>query len=977
MKSKLYGLNNNPAIAFLFLFLFVFSTPHREIKKFSFRTVIATSGTEFPEMDEMDAAMRFDVKRTMDPKTGTVPVERLLLARELQQKQFALQKASGTEGPVPGVNWSERGPDTVGGRTRTLHYDLSDPTNKKVWAAGVGGGLWYTNDITAGTPVWNKVNDLFDNLAITCFAQHPFYTNQMMFGTGEGWFNIDAIRGLGIWYSNNGGASWTQLTATNNNPTFYHIQDLIYAPVGGAANCTLSDPGWLATTRDGGVMKSIDSGATWTKVLGNGVGGGNLDAAADLEAVYYYVYATLGMPGYPGGGIYRSCNAGTDWEKIYQAASTEARIEIAPGPSVNISWHMYALVSGTDDAIARIMKTDNADTIPGSAVIWTPKNLPRWCDRGDSSDDFTRTQAWYDLIAAVDPNNHELVYIGGVDLFRSTNSGNDWTQLSQWGSGCSQPYVHADIHNIILTPSIAFPNPGNEWLVATDGGIVRTTNSFGSFTNRNKSYNVTQFYSCAIHPTNPNYFLAGSQDNGTQRFNTSGINTTKMVTGGDGGFCHIDQTNGNLQITSFTRSNYLVSTDGGNNFTGRSFNAGGQFINPTDYDGNAEILYAGSFAGDYLRWANPGVDTVGVTVTVSDFASGEVMHVSVSPLTANRVYFGLDNGRVVRVDNAHNASPSSKVISTGGMHSGSVSCIAVDPGNEDHILVTYSNYGITSVWETRNAGAATPSWTNVEGNLPDMPVRWAMFDPRNSNWAILATEQGIWSTDGLPTPVWAATNTNFANTRVDMLQYRASDRLLVAATHGRGLFTTNIPAAVPVTLMEFNGKLSNNDVLLFWKTASEQNSKIFEVERSYTGNDFKMIGSAKAAGFSNSIKNYQYTDPDISQEINYYRLKQTDDDGKFTYSRIIVIKNPMLVKNRFRILGNPIKDHIDIQWGTEFSGIAELLLVDMKGSIIVKWGGKINPGTRMRIPIPATLNKGIYSLQVSINGTKTVYNLSR
>ena len=971
MKSKLYGLKFNLTIACICLFLY--SPFLHEQKKFSFRTITATSMDKLSEMDQMDAAMRFEIKKTKDPRTGRVPVERLIAARQLQKQQFAQQKASGTEGPVPGVNWAERGPDTVGGRTRAILYDLSDPTHKKVWAGGVGGGLWYTNDITAATPVWNKVNDLFDNLAITCIAQHPYQTNLMMFGTGEGWFNIDAIRGLGIWFSSDGGASWTHL-GTTDNPTFYNVQDLIYASVGGGGPCSISNPGWLATTRDGGVMKSIDNGSSWTKVLGNGVGGGNMDAAADLEAVYYYVYATLGMANSPGGGIYRSCNAGQDWIKVYQAASDEERIEIAPGPSVNISWHMYALISGTDGTISKIMKTDNADTIPGSAVIWTDKNLPQWCDGGSTSGDFTRGQAWYDLIAAVDPNNDAVVYIGGVDLFKSINSGDTWTQVSQWGTGCSQPYVHADIHNIVLAPSDIFPNPGNEWLIASDGGIVRTTNVFGSFASRNKSYNVTQFYSCAIHPTNPNYFLGGTQDNGSQRFNTSGINTTKMVTGGDGGFCHIDQANGNLQITSYVMNSYFVSTDGGSSFTPQSFNAGGQFINPTDYDNGAEILYAGSSAGNYLRWNDPWTTTTATVVGVADFGSGSVSHVSVSPLTANRVYFGLDDGKVVRVDNAHNSTPSSKVISDPSMHNGSVSCIAVDPGNEEHILVTYSNYGVTSVWETRNSSAATATWTDVESNLPDMPVRWAMFDPRNSNWAILATEEGIWSTDGLPSPTWAATNNSFANTRVDMLQYRPGDRLLLAATHGRGFFTTNIPAAVPVTLMEFNGRLINNDITLYWKTASEQNSKSFQLERSYTGNGFKLVGSTKASGFSNSIKSYQYTDPDISQEINYYRLKQIDEDGKFTYSKVVVIRNPMKIKNKFKILGNPIRDHLDIQWGTDQQGVGELIVVDMSGSIITKWNGKINPGTRMRIAMPI-LNKGIYSLQVRINGTKMVYSL--
>src|SRR5207247_872769 len=109
---------------------------------------------------------------------------------------------------------------------------------------------------------------------------------------------------------------------------------------------------------------------------------------------------------------------------------------------------------------------------------------------------------------------------------------------------------------------------------------------------------------------------------------------------------------------------------------------------------------------------------------------------------------------------------------------GSVSGIAIDPSNEAHMLVTYSNYGVTSVFETTNGTTAgTPAWSSVEGNLPDMPVRWVMFDPRNNDWAILATEKGIWSTDNINGGAtdWQPTNTNFANTRVDMLRYRNSD----------------------------------------------------------------------------------------------------------------------------------------------------------------------------------------------------------
>ena len=106
------------------------------------------------------------------------------------------------------------------------------------------------------------------------------------------------------------------------------------------------------------------------------------------------------------------------------------------------------------------------------------------------------------------------------------------------------------------------------------------------------------------------------------------------------------------------------------------------------------------------------------------------------------------------------------------------------------MLVTYSNYCVTSIYESLNATQATPTWTAVEGNLPDMPVRWAMFDPRNSDWALIATELGVWSTDNINggSTDWDPTNSGLANVRVDMLQYRASDRTIATAIAAYGAF---------------------------------------------------------------------------------------------------------------------------------------------------------------------------------------------
>ncbi|HEY0110822.1 MAG TPA: hypothetical protein VGB67_14380, partial [Fibrella sp.] len=311
---------------------------------------------------------------------------------------------------------------------------------------------------------------------------------------------------------------------------------------------------------------------------------------------------------------------------------------------------------------------------------------------------------------------------------------------------------------------------------------------------------MTQYYACAVHPTLANYFLAGAQDNGTQKFTDAGVNAATTVTGGDGAFCHIDQDNPNIQISSFVYNNYFISTNGGVSFTSRTFNNAGGFINPTDYDNSGNVLYGANAAGTFFRWNDPAAPgSAGTNVSCAAFNGATVTHVAVSPVTANRVFFGLSNGSIVRVDEAQAGTSVTGTIIKAAVGNVSVSSIAIDGVQPDHMVATYSNYGVVSVVETQNASAAAPVWQDVEGNLPDMPVRWVMFDPRNSDWALIATELGVWSTDNLNGAAtdWQPTNGGLANVRVDMLQFRTADNTIVAATHGRGLFTATIASGPP------------------------------------------------------------------------------------------------------------------------------------------------------------------------------------
>lgn len=917
--------------------------------------------TQHHPQDGIDLAMQYEFEITKDPALNRVPRERLLEA-----ENYRLQKLSSlnrTTTAVSGISWIERGPNNVGGRTRALLYDANDAGNgyKKVFAGSVSGGLWVTNDITVASPTWNKIDDFMGNLAISTLAQDPSNTLNIYAGTGEGWFNSDAVQGLGIWKSTDGGTSFSQLGSTNNSG-FYFVQKIVVTSTGIV----------LAATRNG-VQRSTNGGTSWATVLAVSTGAPT-SRAADIEIGNDgTIYASMGI--FSTGGIYRSTDNGATWSQIYSSTGNENRIELACAPSnANI---VYALVhdqdgadgiagNSDDDGIKKIMSTSNAT---GVTPTWTTLTTPAWCDQGSAETDFTRGQAWYDLVAAVDPSNANTVYIGGIDMLKTTDGGTNWTQITQWASGCSVPQIHADIHAIAFKPGST-----TEFIVGNDGGIFRSTDAGVSFASKISSYNVTQYYACAIHPATTNYFLAGSQDNGTQKFTAAGINSTTDASGGDGGFCHIDQDDGNIQISAYVFNNYFVSLNGGSSFSSRFFNNSGGFINSTDYDNNANILYAGSSAGNFFRWNDPSTaGTSTNTVSVAQFAGASVRHVAVSPITANRVYFGLSNGDVVSVDNANTGTSIAGTVIRAG--TGNVSCIAIDPANEDHMLVTYSNFGVSSVFESFNATQASPTWTDVEGNLPDMPVRWAMFDPRNSDWALIATDLGVWSTDDLNgvSTDWDPTNTDLANVRVDMLQYRSSDRTLAAATHGRGLFTATVPNnPLPVSLLTFTGKLQGENVKLDWSTSSEYNSKVFEIESSFDGNNFKKIGSVAAAGNSNGIRNYTFTDPKRAIEYNYYRLKMIDIDNTFVYSDVVLVKRSF-GKQDVYLAGNPFTDKINIQFAKIPNSNVSINIYDLKGSKIYEAGYINYMEPSLQIDISNKLARGIYSIKVETGGQ--VYTL--
>jgi hypothetical protein len=770
---------------------------------------------EEEEQDEMDKIMQHEVQMAKDPKLGYVPSERLIPAQAYLNSLIAASAAHRTSAEL---SWQERGPNNVAGRTRAFLVDRRDATGNTIFAGGVGGGLWRCTNFKSN-PTWTPINDRLPNLAVTALAQDPANANIMYAGTGEGYFNFDAIRGNGIMKSTDGGVSWNFLTSTEVTTTsdFEYVQDIVVT-----ANGTV-----YAATRSrfcnrGGVLKSTNGGVSWSTVIGSPASVTNCAMAfnfrgSDLEiASNGDLYATTGFQDTAinnQGRVFKSAaslgttqgNAGT-WTDITPPGRWK-RIEVAIAPSDPNTIYALLDIAGENSAIGGIRRSDNG------GQTWNTLPLPTWCDRGATSTDFTRTQAWYDLIAAVDPTNSAVCYIGGVDILKTVDKGQTWTQLTQWSPGCSGlPLIHADIHNI------QFPTgSGNEIIASTDGGLYYTPNAGAAWADKNIGYRTIQFYSVDLHPTQLNYFLAGAQDNGTQQFKTPGLNATiTNFSGGDGGYAHIDQTDGRIQVYAFTGNNYRYSRDGGVNFTVVSGGSSstGRFINPSDYDDVKDVQYSGHDPNKYgliLGLAGSGTPTFN-DVSLPSLSGRQVSAVKVDPNEAagGVVWFAGSTAKeattqvtpiLVKVSNANTTSPTvDKTVTlpatfTAGSY---ISSIDVEVGRANHMLLTVSNYGVTSVYESTDAGT---TWTSIEGNLPDMPVRWGIFAPANAQIGntsalggiLLGTELGIWttSTTSGATTAWIPNNAGFVNTRVDMIRYRATDNLLAAATHGRGLFTTN------------------------------------------------------------------------------------------------------------------------------------------------------------------------------------------
>ncbi len=602
-------------------------------------------------------------------------------------------------------------------------------------------------------------------------------------------------------------------TITNNHtdislgylvPGITHINDIVTRDNNGvteiyasAGDSYYADASLFTVMGEGyqGVYKSTDNGATWQQVTMPATPDGTTYTPFDLEiAADNKIWLTTTRSTVHGttNGALLSSTDGNSFNVVLPANNT-GRMELAV--SKTDPGKMYMLVvqyTGSSSSVLGLKTTD------GFVSSVTTFNTPSDGDIGGSN--FTNGQAFYDLFIETDPNNDDTIFVGGIDLFKSTNGGSSWTQISSYYGSTSSNIIHPDQHGIAFADS-------QHILFGNDGGVAYSGNGGTTIQHRNKNYNVTQFYHMAVAPTSAfsgDYFMAGAQDNGTQLFENAPQQVSNSVEtqGGDGAYCFFDQDgtdryrisnyvyNGNIRLYNYDIQYWkTVNVESTQH---------GDFINQEALDSNLNILYSNyssltssGYTYAIRRYSNLLGTTISKYTIQDPLLHSFPTALKVSPFTTNssKLFVGLQNGNLLKVENA-NTSPSFSDI-TGADFVGSISDIEFGQ-NEDEIFVTFFNYGVKNIYYTNDGGA---TWTSKEGDLPDMPVNCIMRNPLNTDEVIIGTDLGIWATPNFndANPNWYPTYNGMSDVKVTDIELR-DDNKVFASTYGRGIFSGEFTA---------------------------------------------------------------------------------------------------------------------------------------------------------------------------------------
>jgi len=823
-------------------------------------------------------------------------------------------------------NWIPIGPSqNIGGRILSIAIDPAN--NNNIFIGSASGGIWKTTTAGIGSNAWKAVATGFPVLGVPSIIINPANSNIMYAASGEVYrtdtsnigFNVWKARGtygVGILKSIDGGYTWTNVL-NKNLYNLFGVQMLEFDP---------SDANTIYACTTDGLYRSTDAGSNWNKILDKIYVSDVVINALNPNLIIAAVGNLLNSDK----GIYRSTNGGASWTKV---------------------------TTGLPGSFEGFIKLDNVSTDPDMVIASIGRDagslneLYRSANFGQSwsvlsNSNHCEYQFWFAHDVAINPSNSNELVFGGVNLYNY-----DIGSASRGGIGG----VHSDIHDIEYDPV-----NNNIVYVACDGGMYKSTNSGNTFSMINGGLQAVQFYaSLATSPTNPNVMIGGLQDNGVVRYNGS---SWSQVAGGDGGPCVFHPTNGNIVFASNDARRVLRSTNGGVSFSevlsSWAFVADSRtgFMAPLAISpSNPSIIYSGTdnihrstSGGSSGTWddnsyttANDYIEAqhktaVAMVVSPSDEYK---LFVSTSPFAQydndiNRLYVN-EPPNLLRSTDGGVSFTSVK----NGLPNRFVMDFAINPNGDDSVWVVLGGFGGSHVFLSPDGGG---TWVDKGAGLPDVPTNAILLDPSDPNIIYVGNDLGVYvSPDGGST--WYDYSNGLWDATLVMDLAVTSDNRLIAATHGKGAFYSNL-YILPLTVINFSGKNSGNYNDLNWKTNAEVNVLKFELERSLDGSSYSKLASVAAKNIASGA-NYGYRD-NIHSIYNsnsiFYRLKMIDIDGQYRYSNVVNIKLPY--RPNLIVEGNPFGSEVRMVYNSQVNDRAVVRLFDAAGKCLMTRTFQLAPG---------------------------------
>jgi photosystem II stability/assembly factor-like uncharacterized protein len=667
----------------------------------------------------------------------SVYLDALQQARLMREQRGGLRDAAIWEsmGPVDWTSWSY---NPGNGRVNCVAVHPYDPNT--IYAGTPSGGLWRSTD-NGGT--WQVLYTDLASMGVSGIVIRPDEPNTIYVATGDG--DGADTWSSGVIKSTDGGTTWETTGLDWNITQTRTTRALRMDPM---------DPDRMYCAASNGLFRTTDGGATWDNVQG-----GSFRDVEFMPGDSSIVYACTNR-------FFRS-EDGITFTAVTAGLPPQgevSRMAIAVSPANPLI--VYALCGrSSDQGFHGLYRS-----VDGGLTFSTRSTQPNIF--GYAEDGLTDGgQAWYDMALAVDPDDPDVVYVGGINVWKSTNGGLTWSIRSHWVYPSVVGYTHADIHSLDII--------GGRLFCGSDGGLFSSGNGALSWTDLSEGLNITQFYRIGGSELNPGLVLGGAQDNGSNRLrNGEWIH----VFGADGMECAVDPTNPDIIYVSSQNGGILRSNLGGQSFESVNdfITEPGPWVTPYVID---PVTPTRLVAGYLNLWISE--DRGNSWFQATEWLGTESMRcIAIAPSDPNVIY-AARNDRVVRSDDGGFTWSNIRF----GLPNLSPTSFGVDPEDPYHVWITFSGTSANQkVYESLAGGV---SWINRSAGLPNASANSIVCQANSPNGVYLGTDVGVFYRDDV-TGAWEVYGEGLPNVVVSELEINYNAGKLRAGTYGRGLWQANL-----------------------------------------------------------------------------------------------------------------------------------------------------------------------------------------